>query len=117
MGKWQPFRFIFDKLAPKEFARVFGAEAWQTKAFLLSFAPDSGYVEAVLDIYEDEEFTELTTNYLGGVEGDAVDTKFIRRVEKYVREILGKAEKPYSSGLRKNMVISAKGRTEDGNEE
>jgi hypothetical protein len=91
MGK--PFKFLFKKLTPAEFARVFEKEAWQTKAFLLSFAPNPEYVEGVIDIYSDKDFTSLITGYLSRAEMDSVDLSFIRGIEKHIRGIIRDSEK------------------------
>ena len=105
MENWKPFSFLFEKFAPDEFARVFDNEAAQTKAFLLSFTSSPEYVEAVLDIYRNDEFTELVTKYLSHVEGDSVDMKFIRGIEKHIQGIIGNPEKNCPRTIRKNMML------------
>jgi hypothetical protein len=86
MGK--PFKFLFKKLSPAEFACMFKKEAMQTKAFLLSFAPNSEYVDKVIAIYKDNQFAGLVTDYLGRAEKETVNTMFIRRIEKHVKDII-----------------------------
>ena len=105
MENWKPFSFLFEKLTPDEFARIFENEAAQTRAFLLSFAPGADYVEAVLDKYGNKEFAELVAKYLSRVEGDSIEVQFIRGVEKHIQGIIGKPEKNYPRATRKNMTI------------
>jgi hypothetical protein len=104
MENWKPFSFLFEKLAPDEFARVFEQEAAQTKAFLLSFSPSADYVEAVIAIYHDDALTDLITTYLSKVETDSVNVGFIRVLETRIQEIISRHAESMA-GIRKNMVI------------
>jgi hypothetical protein len=104
MENWKPFSFLFEKLAPDEFARVFEQEAAQTKAFLLSFSSSVEYVEAVIAIYHDDALTDLITTYLSKVETDSVNVGFIRVLETHIQEIIG-CYSETMTGIRKNIVI------------
>ena len=105
MTKIKPFKFIFKKLTPQEFANVFEREAFQTRAFILSFAPGSEYVKAVLDIYKDDKFTALVAKYLATVEKTEVDLSFVSRVENHLKDILTNSNRAISKELRKNLVL------------
>ena len=105
MSKWVPFKFLYDKLSPEDFSHFFEKEADQTKAFLLSFSSNPAYVEAVIDAYNSETFTDLITKYLSRVEGDSVDLDFIRRVEKHIRSIIHNSKTTFSREYRRNMAV------------
>ena len=102
----KPFAFLFKKLAPVDFAIAFKNEALQTRAFILSFSSNPVYVEAVIDAYKDQEFTDLITQYLSRVEDDGVNQEFVHKVEEHVKSIFGKNRS--ASVVRKNMVINSK---------
>jgi hypothetical protein len=101
----KPFDFIFEKVEPQEFARLFEEEADQTKAFVLSFSPNAEYIEAVLEVYKDNDLTILVTDYLSRVEEQAVNVAFVSRLEEHVHNVKKISEKVYSKDLRKNMTL------------
>jgi hypothetical protein len=100
----KPFKTLFEKLRPEQFARLFAHEARQTRVYLLSFAPDAAYVKAVIAQYHDSEFTALAADYLNQVESQPVDTAFVRRVEGYIEDSIAESQS-WSAGLRKNFNI------------
>ena len=104
-SNWKPFGFLFKNISPRGFAFIFGREAYQTMAFLLSFAPDPGYVHAAIEACQDKEFAEFAYGYLSHAADEAVDIKFIQKIEKHVKEIIGETKESYSQELRKNIAI------------
>jgi FPC/CPF motif-containing protein YcgG len=99
----EPFNYLFEKTTPKEFSVIFAKEACQTRAFLLSFAPDADYAQSVIDIYNDDEFTGMVAEYLSHVEDQAVNSQFVHELSVYLEGMIGKQGD--SSLKRKNMAI------------
>ena len=89
---YNPFKKLFGTVSPEEFVFLFGKEAMQTRAFLLSFAPDAEYAEKVTALTCEEEFDGLARDYLSRVETEPVDAPFVRGIENHVNAIIGKQE-------------------------
>jgi hypothetical protein len=97
------FDFIFEKLSPHEFATFFEQEIYQARAFLLSFSPTVEYVQEVVKIYNDEDFTAHAKKYLANVEKENVNAQFVNDVYQYLEKRIDDIDK--SIPRRKNMLI------------
>ncbi|GHV43663.1 hypothetical protein AGMMS49546_25920 [Spirochaetia bacterium] len=107
VDEYKLFDFIFTVPLHK-LAMILEEEAWQTRAYILSFAPNVGYVEKILAIYNNAEFTEFTKNYLNRVEDKFVNTVIAREVERVLEKKLSTMSSGDESSLRKNMIIGEK---------
>jgi flagellar motor switch protein FliG len=101
-----PFARLFKSLSPKGFASVFGGEAEQTIAFLLSFSRNKGYVKKVLKILNDEDITNTVSGYLRNVSEKDVDPEFINKIEDFIESSMYRWKHlTFSRRLRKNIFI------------
>jgi hypothetical protein len=104
-----PFACLFKCLSPKDFASVFGGEAEQTIAFLLSFSCNRGYAKKVLKILNDEDLTDIVSCYLKNVSEEGVDPEFIKKIETFFESFVQRwKHSSFSRRLRKNIFIRGK---------
>jgi len=89
-----PFEFIFEKFTPNEFCNIFAAEEHQTRAFLLSFAPNKSNQREVTNIYDDNEFTDIVTEYLKNGECENINLDFAGEIAVYLEGVLEKESAP-----------------------
>jgi hypothetical protein len=104
-----PFARLFRCVSPKEFASVFGGEADQTIAFLLSFSRNQRYIGRVLKIIDDAKLTDAVSDYLKNVADQGVDPEFVKKIETCLESFIqGRNDLSSSKHLRKNIHIRVK---------
>lgn len=104
-----PFAHLFRCLSPKDFVSVFGGEADQTIAFLLSFSRNRLYIKKVLRIIDDDDLADAVSHYLRNVSEQGVDPAFVSKIEKYLESSMQRWKDLASSKhLRRNIFIHGK---------
>jgi hypothetical protein len=79
-----PFEFIFEIFTPNEFCNIFASEKYQTRAYILSFSQNKDYPREVMNIYNDNDFSEIVSAYLGNVDKKTVNFVFAQEVSDYL---------------------------------
>jgi flagellar motor switch protein FliG len=95
MGEIKLFESVYE-YKPKTLAFLLKKEAAITKAFVLSFAPNTEYIEEVLDIYHDTALTELVKDYLSHIDDENYhfSPEIAREIERVLEKILSESIPP-----------------------
>jgi hypothetical protein len=99
------FSFLFKALNPCEFFFYFQNEYPQTLAFILSFAPNRGYVKKVIALVQNEDTKHALTDYLDYLYSSprrsrSYDPGFVTAIEAELRRTIN--PKPETEQNRRN---------------